>query len=98
MKALESLKCFKPVHSPLLIKNRYFTLYGSLAYEWILSISCCWFIRLNNEFVFPYSDPPVINILYGCTEACGQFRLWNFMFSFGAWSKLIIFCIVLINC
>ena len=30
-----------------------------------ISVSCCWFIRLNNEFVFPNKEPPVINILYG---------------------------------
>ena len=30
-KALESLKCFKPVLSCLLIKNLFFVLYGSLA-------------------------------------------------------------------
>ena len=32
-KSLESLKCFKPVLSQLLIKKWYFPLYGSLAYK-----------------------------------------------------------------
>ena len=49
IKALESLKCFIPKSSRFLINNRYFAQYRSLAYNWILSISGCWFIRLNND-------------------------------------------------
>ena len=33
MKALESLKCFNPVPTLLLIKNCYFASYGSLGYK-----------------------------------------------------------------
>ena len=47
IKVLESLKYIKPVHSLLLIKYWYFTSYGFLACKYILSISGCWFIRLN---------------------------------------------------
>ena len=57
IKALEWLKGFNPV---LL----YFALYGSLAYKWVLSISGCWLIRLNNESVFLDPEPPVVSILY----------------------------------
>ena len=39
IKALESLKCFKPVLSRLIIKNSYSTIYGSLAHKAILSKS-----------------------------------------------------------
>ena len=31
----------------------------------MLSISGYWLIQLDNEFVFPDLQPPVINILYG---------------------------------
>ena len=36
IKDLEPLKCFKPVRSLLLIKNRYFASYGILEYKQIL--------------------------------------------------------------
>ena len=98
IKALESLKYFKFVLSLLLIKNRYFSSYGSLAYKYILSISGCWFIRLNNEFVFPDPEPPIINILYRWSGIYGQFGLCSFMFSFVTSSKLITFCILLLYC
>ena len=65
IKALESFKYFKPVLFPLLIKNWYFASYGSVAYKQILSMSGCWSIRLNNDFVFPDPEPPIIYILYG---------------------------------
>ena len=42
------VKCLKPVISRLLIKNWYFSLYGSLTYKWIFSISGWWFIKLSN--------------------------------------------------
>ena len=64
IKALESLKCFKSALSHLLIKNWCFASYGPLAHRYILSISGCWLIKSNNEFVFPDPEPPVINILY----------------------------------
>ena len=51
-KALESFQCLNPVLSLLLIRNRYFASYGSVAFKEILSISGWQLIRLNNEFVF----------------------------------------------
>ena len=64
MKALESLKCFKPVFSCLLIENLYFASWGSLAWKQMLSTSGGWFIKLNSELVSPDPGPPIINILY----------------------------------
>ena len=72
IKALELLKSFVPTSSRFLIKNWYLGSYGSLAYTQILSISGCWFIRFNNEFVLPDREPQVINILYGWSGICGQ--------------------------
>ena len=82
----------------LLVKNWCFASYESLAYEEVLLISGCWLIRLNNEIVFPDSQPPVINILYGWSGICGKFGLLSLMFSFVTSSKLIIFCIVFLYC
>ena len=91
IKALESFRCFNLVLSLLLIKNLYFASDGSLAYKYILSISGCWLIRLNNKFVFPDQEPPISNILYGWSGICGKFRLCYFRFSFVTSSKLMIF-------
>ena len=52
IKALESLKCFVPTSLHFLIKNWYFTWYGSFVYKYLLSISGWWFIKLNNDFFF----------------------------------------------
>ena len=76
IKALKSLKCFKRVLSLLLIKNWYFASYGFLANKWILPISGWWFIKLNNELVFPDSEPPIINILWTIRN------LWPIWFMF----------------
>ena len=48
------------------------------------------FTKLNNDFVFPDSKPPINNILYELSGICGQFGLCYFMFSFVTSSKLII--------
>ena len=71
--------------------NWYFASCGSLAYKLILSISGGWLIKLNYEFVFPDSEPLIINILYGRSGICDQFGLCFFMFSFPTSSKIIIF-------
>ena len=49
----------------LLIKYEYFDSYGSFAHKYIFSMSGWFFIKFNNEFVFPDPEPPVVNILYG---------------------------------
>ena len=54
--------------------------------------------KLNNELVFPNPVPPLINILYGWSEICGQFSLSYFMFPFVTSPKLIIFCIGSLYC
>ena len=59
----------------MLIKNRYFSSYGSFAYEYILPISSWLFIKFNNAFVFPDPEPPIINILYGWSEIYGHYML-----------------------
>ena len=82
IKALESLKCFKPVLSRLLIKNWYFASYGPLAYKKNWSVSGCWPIRLYNEFVFPDPEPPIINILCRWSGIFGQLGLYCFVFYF----------------
>ena len=82
LQPLESLKCFNPVLSFVLIENWYFASYGSLAYKYILSVCGCWFIRLNNEFVFPDPEPLIINILYGWSWISGQSRLFSVVFFF----------------
>ena len=45
-------------------------------------ISASWFIRLNNAFVFPDTEPTAINILYESSGSSGQFGLCSFMSSF----------------
>ena len=55
------------------------------------SMSSWWLIKLNNEFVFPDSEPPIINMLYVWSGICGQFKLCYFIFSFTTLLKLIIF-------
>ena len=80
LKVLEYLKSFQPALSRLLNKNWYVASYGSLAHKEILSISVCWFITSNNEFLFPYAQPLIINILPGWYEIFGQFRLFFFKF------------------
>ena len=67
-------------HFHVSMKNWYFASYGSLAYNWVLSISGCWFIRLNNEFVFPDQEPPVINVLNEWSGIFGQFGLCSLIF------------------
>ena len=47
---------------------------------------------------FPDPEPPTINILYGWSEMSGQFGSCSFVSSFTTSSKLIIFCIVLLDC
>ena len=55
-----------------------------------LAISVCWFIRLNNEFVFPGTEPPTINVLYGRLGIYGQFLLLSFISSFiTSWNSII---------
>ena len=71
-KALGSLKCFNPVLSLLLIKNWYFSWYGSFAYTYTLPISSWLF---NNAFVFPDPEAPIINILYGWSKIYDHFEL-----------------------
>ena len=61
IKALESFKCLNPVLFPLLIKNWYFTSYGSLTYKLNLSISACW---LNNNFSFITSSKLIIFVSF----------------------------------
>ena len=85
--ALKSLKCFKPALFRLLIKNWYFASYESIIYKLILSISDCWFIRLNNGLVFPDPDPRIINILHIWSGIWGQFGLCSNHF-----------CIILLYC
>ena len=80
MKASELLKCLKPALSRFLIKNYYFASYGSFAYKYLSSISGYWFIGLNNEFVFPDPESPIITILYGWSSICGEFVTFNFFF------------------
>ena len=49
----------------LLITNWYLASCGYLAYKYILSISGRLFIKFNNAYVFPDSEPPIISVLYG---------------------------------
>ena len=98
IKALESLKCFKPVLILMLIKNWYFASYGSLVYQWTFTIPGLGIIRLNNEFIFPDYEPPVINIQYRWSGICDPLALCSLSFSFVASSKLINFCIILLYC
>ena len=56
-----------------------------------------WFIGWNNEFVFPDSEPSIINILYGWLGISGQFGLFLYVFFY----KIInsnYFCTVLFYC
>ena len=75
IKALGSLKHFKPTFSRMLVKYWYFASYGSFAYKYILSMSGWFSIKFNNKFVFPDPEPPIINILYGWPGIYGQFLL-----------------------
>ena len=61
----------------------------------MLSISGCWFIKLNNGFVFPDPEQPIINILYEWSGICDQFGLCSFMISFKI-SNLSIFFLLLL--
>ena len=92
LKVLEYLKSFQPALSRLLNKNWYVASYGSLAHKEILSISVCWFITSNNEFLFPYAQPLIINILPGWYGIFGQFRLFFFNFF------QTIYCILKLSC
>ena len=53
----------------MLIKYRYFALYGSFAYRYILSISGWLLIKFNNAFVF--LDPEPLNYY------CSLWMIWN---------------------
>ena len=65
IKVLRSLQCFKPTFSfSFLIKSSCFASNGALAYRCILSISCCYFIKLSNPFDFSDIENQVINIMY----------------------------------
>ena len=54
IKDLESFKCFK---SFFLISNWYFASYWSLAYQYILSLSVWWLIRLTHKKLGTQCDP-----------------------------------------
>ena len=54
-------------------------------------MSGCLFIRLNNEFVFPDSELPIINTLCEWSGIYSQLGLCSFMSYFIKPSKLIIF-------
>ena len=86
-------KCFRinPMLSLFLIKNWYLSSYGSLAYKYILSMSCWLCIKFSNAFVFPDPEPPIINILYGWSEIYGQLRLCFLLFLLVYSSKFIIY-------
>ena len=45
-----------------------------------MSVSGCWFIRWNNEFVFADLEPLIKNILYGWSGLWGQFGLCSYVF------------------
>ena len=60
-------------------------------FQVILSISGCWFVRENNEFVFPDPESPLINVLYGWSGICDQFELSPLKFSFVTSLNLIVF-------
>ena len=62
----------------------------------MLSISVCWFIRLNNEFAFPDPEPPNVNNMHGWSWISDQFGLCYFVSAFTTSSKLIIFCSILL--
>ena len=51
------------------------------------------FIWLGNAFVFPHTDPPIINILYEWWGICGRFGLFFYFFSHNI-MKVNHFCIV----
>ena len=59
-----------------------FASYKSFAYKCILPTSGSLFIKLNNAFVFPDPEPPVIDNLYGSSEICGHLGLRFILFSF----------------
>ena len=48
---------------------------GSLAYNYILKISGWFSVKFNNTFVFTHPEQPIINIMHGLYEICGQFLL-----------------------
>ena len=53
------------------------------------SLSCS-FTKVGNELVFPDTEPPIINILYGWSGMKGYFLLWSLLFLFLMSSKLNI--------
>ena len=91
IKALGSFKCFNPMLSVFLIKNWYLPSYGSLAYKYILSISGWLFIKFSNAFVFPDTEPPIIDIVYGYSVIYGQLGLCFLLFSLVYSSQFILY-------
>ena len=74
-----------------LIKMLCFGSFKSLTYKYILSISCCSFIKLSNVFVFLDPEPPIIKIQYRWSGIYGHFSLYSLLFLLVVLSKLIIF-------
>ena len=59
-------------------------------HKYILSISWWWLIKLSNVFVFPDTELPIKNILYGWSEIWDKFGLYCFMFSPVTSSSMIL--------
>ena len=82
-----------PTPSLLLIKYWYFDSHGSLAYNYISSMSGWFAIKFNKTFVFPDHEPLIINILHGWSAVYGQFLLCSILFSLINSSKMIIYAL-----
>ena len=61
------------------ISNLYFPPWGSLACNWVLSVSGQWVMKLNNALVIQDPESTIVNIFYGWPGTEG---LCSFMFSF----------------
>lgn len=62
----------------MLIENRYFASYQSLAYEQILSISRIRFVRLSIEIAFSYPEPLIIiSIQASLVYVHSCFLMWH---------------------
>ena len=70
---LGHLNVFFSASSRLLINNRYFGSFKSLAYQSILRLSSCYCNKLSNVFVSPGPELPITNILYGWSGIYGYF-------------------------
>ena len=79
IRALELFTYFMLLLSLLSISNWYLLHMDHLNIKKI-SLPSWWLTRLNNEFVFPDPESPVINILYGWSGICGQFGLCSVIF------------------